>query len=124
MRARLLLIAFTMSGSLGSFAASQAQSDRGASCTDYCTEKGKKVLSEQKLLADKKVSDEMRLGACGGDKPYTTQPGNVHWCQVNCLQEGGLLSKIKGRQGKVEDFVSDRLNKVCPLVLKLVAAPN
>lgn len=119
-----LIIATLLVMNSGVIAESQALRDRGARCTDHCTQGGISVtkdidftgfapnsLSDPNALENKiaTINDHCRVLSI----PETKDPSNAknyHWCQANCMDKGGLSSRLSGRQDKVKSFIEKRKN--------------
>ena len=115
-------------------AESQALRNRGASCTSYCTIGGKSVTTDLDLAglgrADIDVttnSETLRKkinlinAQCRvlteGEMKDSANAMNYHWCETNCMEKGGLYSKLNNRQDKVKAFIEKR-KEFCKKTLK------
>lgn len=108
---------------LDALAASKALQDRGASCTDHCTIDGKFTTKDLILMGFQKTDIGTNIATLKekvnfinqhckmlseNEKNDASNVINYNWCEANCIEKGGVLSKIKGRQGKVKNFVEKR----------------
>lgn len=96
MKNGLLFLFIVLGLNLSSHAESAAKKDRGASCTDLCTSGSKHAITNP---TTKSQHDRLCL------ETNKEIPGNVHWCQAKCLDEGSLWSKLKNRKKDVEKFI-------------------
>lgn len=96
MRISFLIAATLLSQSC--FAESQARTDRGFSCTDYCTAKGSKANTLNRVNVNTYVD------ICSKE---STKPGSIATCEANCLDKGSLSTRLfnKNRATNVQAHI-------------------